>query len=57
MGLRTKNGVGLDKILKKYPNIVKKWISKGLATINGGNRLSLTHAGWLISDTLFTEII
>ena len=61
--LRTSNGIPL-KILestpfKKYWNCnrgaLQKYIDRGAAKIEN-NSLILTEEGWLISDTIFTDL-
>lgn len=60
MGLRTSDGIDLERFNARHPNLAKEWISKGLAQLKHSGTSTLLHLtpdGWLISDTLFGAIV
>ena len=63
LGLRTSDGIPVERLAERcavergrLPDVLDAWRERGLLA-DGNGRVRLTEAGFLLSDTLFTELL
>jgi oxygen-independent coproporphyrinogen-3 oxidase len=63
LGLRTSDGIPVERLAQRcavergrLPDVLDAWRERGLLA-EGNGRVRLTEAGFLLSDTLFTELL